>query len=201
MSMTDVDPDFLLAVSAKVRAGDADAYRQLFDALYGPLRRFAWSLVRDDAQAEDLVQEAFVRLWDRRASMDGDIPLRAWLYRTVRNLALNSRRDQATRTRLLDDPVSRDNPVVARPTPTPEDLTVDREINRQLSTLVQELPPRQREALLLSRVEGLSHVEVANTMGCAPRTVNNHLVAALNTLRRRLAELGTLVASLVGMLS
>lgn len=201
MSMTDVDSDFLLAVSAKVRTGDADAFRQLFDALYGPLRRFAWSLVRDDAQAEDLVQEAFVRLWDRRANMDGDTPLRAWLYRTVRNLALNSRRDRATRTRLLDDPVSQNHPVVARPAPTPEDLTVDREIHRQLNTLVQELPPRQREALLLSRVEGLSHVEVANTMGCAPRTVNNHLVAALSTLRRRLAELGTLVASLVGMLS
>lgn len=201
MSMTDVDSDFLLAVSAKVRAGDTDAYRQLFDVLYGPLRRFALSLVRDDAQAEDLVQEAFVRLWDRRASMDGDIPLRAWLYRTVRNLALNSRRDQATRTRLLDDPVSRDNPVVARPAPTPEDLTLDHEINRQVSALVQELPPRQREALLLSRVEGLSHAEVASTMGCAPRTVNNHLVAALSTLRRRLAELGTLVAALVGMLS
>ena len=199
--MTDVDADFPLSVAASVRAGDADAFRQLFDALYGPLRRLAWSLVRDDAHAEDLVQEAFVRLWDRRASMDPDVPLRAWLYRTVRNLALNARRDHATRARLLDDPVARDTAAVARPAPTPEDLSLDREMSRQVATLVQDLPPRQREALLLSRVEGLSHAEVASTMGCAPRTVNNHLVAALNTLRRRLAAQGTLVAALMGLLS
>lgn len=193
-------PDVSPALSAAIRGGDEGAFRQLFDGLYGPLLAFARSFTRDDAVAEDVVQEAFVRLWDRRERLDEEIPLRAWLFRTVRNLALNLRRDTATRERLLDDPLVTDTAAVPRPT-TAADLTVEgRELQAKVAALLQELPARQREALMLSRVEGLSHADVAAAMGCAPRTVNNHLVAALGTLRRRLADAGTLVAALVGWL-
>lgn len=199
--MSPVSPDALAELSARVRAGDAVAFRQLFDALYGPLLRFARALVRDESVAEDLVQEAFVRLWDRAASIEGDTPLRAWLYRTVRNLALNTRRDAATRQRLLADPAAYDSAATPRPLAAPDAEAEGGELDGQLTQWVQELPPRQREALLLTRVEGLSHAEVAATMGCAPRTVNNHLVAALGTLRRRLLEVGAMVASFVGVIT
>ncbi|MFN5203556.1 MAG: RNA polymerase sigma factor, partial [Gemmatimonas sp.] len=134
--------------------------------------------------------------WDRRQRLDEEIPLRAWLFRTVRNLALNIRRDDTTRARLLDDPAAVDSAAAPRAAALPDVATEGAELQDRVAVLVTELPNRQREALLLSRVEGLSHAEVAAAMGCAPRTVNNHLVAALSTLRRRLAEVGTLVASL-----
>lgn len=193
--MSSIPPDVLPALATAIRAGDESAFRQLFDALYGPLLGFASSFVRDDAVAEDVVQEAFVRLWDRRSRLEEDIPLRAWLFRTVRNLALNNRRDTTTRERLLDDPTVGDSAAAPRPAMAPDACTEGAELHRHVALLVTELPPRQREALLLSRVEGLSHSEVAATMGCAPRTVNNHLVAALATLRKRLADFGALVAS------
>lgn len=195
MSMSSLPPDVPPAQAAAIRAGDETAFRQLFDLLYGPLLGFARSIVRDEAVAEDVVQEAFVRLWDRRERLDEEIPLRAWLFRTVRNLALNFRRDTTTRERLLDDPAAADSAAVPRAMSAPDAATEGSDLQGRVSVLVAELPPRQREALLLSRVEGLSHAEVAAAMGCAPRTVNNHLVAALGTLRKRLAEVGTLVAS------
>jgi RNA polymerase sigma-70 factor (ECF subfamily) len=195
-SMSSFPPDVLPAQTAAIRAGDEDAFRQLFDALHGPLLGFASSFSKDDAVAQDVVQEAFVRLWDRRQRLDEEIPLRAWLFRTVRNLALNIRRDDTTRARLLDDPAAVDSAAAPRATALPDVATEGAELQDRVAVLVTELPNRQREALLLSRVEGLSHAEVAAAMGCAPRTVNNHLVAALSTLRRRLAEVGTLVASL-----
>ncbi len=201
MPLLEPSADELAALLTGVRQGDERAFRGLFDALYAPLRRFAFSLVRDEQAAEDLVQDAFVRLWDRRERLDAELAVRAYLFRIVRNLALNSRRDDATRRRLLEDPVAFDSAAVPRGFAAPDESSAGDELGSRLGTLVQELPPRQREALLLSRVEGLSHAEVAQAMGCAPRTVNNHLVAALQTLRRRLTDTGALVASVWGMLS
>lgn len=188
--------DELAPLLAGVRAGDERAYRALFDVLYAPLRRFAFTLVRDAAAAEDLVQDAFVRLWDRRERLDDACSVRAYLFRIVRNLAFNARRDAATQRRLLDDPVALDSAAVPRGFAAPDAAAAGEDLSGRLAGWLDELPPRQREALLLSRVEGLSHAEVAEAMGCAPRTVNNHLVAALATLRRRLLDAGTMVASL-----
>lgn len=195
--MSSFSPDDLSDLAARVRRGDELAFRQLFDALYGPLLRSACALVRDEAVAEDLVQEAFVRLWDWRGRLEAETPLRAWLFRTVRNLAFNLRRDATTRQQLLTDPLALASAASPRPAVSPDAGVSGDDLAVQLSTLLDNLPPRQREALILTRVEGLSHVEVADVMGCAPRTVNNHLVAALSTLRRRLAEAGTMAAALL----
>lgn len=192
-------PDASGHLVGRIRDGDERAFRELFDALYDPLLRFAQSLVRDAAMAEDLVQESFVRLWDRRDTFVPDQPLRAYLYRTVRNLSLNHLRDDQTRQRLLDDVTISASAAVPRSTLGPHDALAAQELGAELTRLIDRLPPRQREALTLSRLEGLSHDEVASVMGCAPRTVNNHLVAALSSLRRQLS--GALVASLAWMLT
>jgi len=195
MSLT--SPDDLADLAVRVRSGDEAAFRQLFDALYGPLRRSAVALVRDAAVAEDLVQEAFVRLWDWRTRLEAETPLRAWLFRTVRNLALNLRRDATSRQQLLTDPMALASAAAPRPAPSPDAGVAGDDLAAQVSALVDELPPRQREALLLTRVEGLSHAEVSEVMGCAPRTVNNHLVAALITLRRKLGDVGMMAGALL----
>ena len=192
-------PDAIAELTARIRDGDERAFRALFDALHGPLLRFALATVRDAAVADDLVQEAFVRTWDRRATLDVAQPLRAYLYRTVRNLAFNHLRNDQTRERLLDDVTVVDSAAVPRARISPQDRLAGLELGAELARLIRILPPRQREALTLSRIQGLSHDEVAHVMGCAPRTVNNHLVAALAALRRQLTS--ALVASLAWMLT
>lgn len=195
-----LSPDDLTALTLKVRAGDEAAFRRLFDALYDPLVRYAFSAVRDASLAEDLVQEAFVRLWDLRESLDVSLPVRAYLYRAVRNLCLNSRRNDGTRRRLIEETVVTETAAVPRAAVRPDDALDGAELQARLEALIDALPPRQREAIRLSRMEGLTHEEVAAAMGCAARTVNNHLVAALATLRQRLALSGLLVASLAWIL-
>lgn len=180
----------------RLAADDATALRALFDDTYEPLWRSVVRLVGDESIARDLAQDAFVRVWDRRASLDPTLSLRALLYRTVRNLALNQLRDDQTRRHLLEDPSAA--AIAARPrasVPADEQLEAA-ELARRLQQFIDELPPRQREALRLSRFDGLSHQEIADVMGCAPRTVNNHLVRALEQLRTRLAALGTVVSVL-----
>lgn len=179
----------------RMAADDATALRALFDSTYEPLWRSVVRLVGDEALARDLAQDAFVRIWDRRTTLDPALSLRALLYRTVRNLALNQLRDEQTRRHLLEDPESAS---VSRPRRAPSALQQleASELATRLQQFISELPPRQQEALRLSRFDGLSHQEIADVMGCAPRTVNNHLVRALEQLRTRLSTIGTVVSSM-----
>ena len=168
--------------SRRIADSDAAALEELFHAMHDALARYAERLVRDPAAAGDLVQEAFIRIWARRARLDASLSLRALLYRTVRNLAFNHVRDERTRERLLSE---RYEPEGWRD-PGPAARVEGRELRDQLERWIGELPARQREALMLSRVEGLSHDEIAAVLEVAPRTINNHLVRALRTLRDRL---------------
>ncbi|HMS03168.1 MAG TPA: RNA polymerase sigma-70 factor [Gemmatimonadaceae bacterium] len=195
MSDTTQDAARYAEWARRLAADDATALRALFEDTYEPLWRSVVRLVGDEAIARDLAQDAFVRVWDRRATLDPSLSLRALLYRTVRNLALNQLRDDQTRRQLLADPSAA--AIAARPRdPARADAHVEAaELAERIRAYIAELPPRQREALVLSRFDGLSHQEIADVMGCAPRTVNNHLVRALEHLRARLASLGTVVSA------
>ncbi len=174
------DPDPFVSWCRRLAASDEEALEELFRATHPALVRYAATFTHDPAAAGDLVQDAFVRIWERRTTLDPSRSLKALLYRTARNLALNWVRDRETRRHLLTD---------YRPDashePMPDAHTEGRELRRHLEAWIAALPERQREALLLSRFEGLSHDEIAEVMGISPRTVNNHLVKALRHLRDR----------------
>lgn len=172
------DADPFAAWCRRLAASDAGAFEELFRATHGALVRYATTFTHDHATAADLVQDAYVRIWERRTDLDPHRSLKALLYRTVRNLALNRARDHQTHRDLLTDY----EPEVYRE-PAPDAHAEGRELRRHLNTWIEALPERQREALTLSRFEGLSHDEIAEVMDVSPRTVNNHLVKALKHLR------------------
>ena len=163
----------------RIAASDVTAYEALFRALHPSLHRYAVGLTRDEASAADLVQEAFVRIWERRSTLDPERSVRALLYRSVRNLAFNAQRDR----QLHDEKHEELGTRVASP-PPPDAVTEGARFEEKLRAWIDALPPRQHEALVLSRYQGLSHDEIAEAMDVSPRTVNNHLVAALRTLRQ-----------------
>ncbi len=166
----------------RVVQSDQAAFEALFRAMRSGLVNYAVQITGDEATAADIVQEAFLRFWQRRAEHDPSGSVKALLFRTVRNLALNSVRDGKRRAKLLAE--GYEPPLRSAP---PPDLTLaGRELAGRLREWMDELPDRQREALTLSRFQGLSHEEVAAVMEVAPRTVNNHLVRALRTLKERL---------------
>lgn len=175
------ETDLFSVWARKIRASDSRAFEAFFRALHGPLVRYAESFVDDRAAAGDTVQDAFVRIWEGRQRLDPGQSLKAFAYRTVRNLCLNRIRDSRTRAGLLDE---RYEPPVVRDAP-PDAAMDGRDLARLLEEWIRELPDRQQEALRLSRFQGLSHEEVAEAMDVSPRTVNNHLVKALRTIRDR----------------
>lgn len=164
----------------RIAASDRKAFDRLFRSIYPALVRYAFRYVKNRAIAGDIVQDAFVKLWEKRRELDPSGSVKAYMYRIVRNRALNYIRDHSNESVGLEHA---------------EDIEVDPtiqvdgnadgsdELFQLLREWINELPERQREAFELSRFEGLDHEEIAGVMEVSPNTVNNHIVAALGNLR------------------
>lgn len=167
-------------------AGAADAersgesYRTLLAQHWGPLMRYAASILRSDEALEDVVQTAFVRLWEQRAPRDSQHDV-AFLYRTVRNLAFNERRWLRVRARWRAGVLSE---MWFAAEPDEEEAA-----ERRVRDAVAALPRRRREVFELARFHGLSYRQIADTLGLSPQTVANHMSAALHDLRDALRDL------------
>jgi len=165
-----------------VRQGDERAFASLMDRWWQPLVLYCRGVVKTDAACDDVVQEAFVRLWNRRSSWRPKSSVAAILYTIVRNRALNELRLLNTRQRHL----SIGRTVLNRRVYTPAEEAEGEEFRAALDRAIAELSPRRREVLLLCREERLSHAEVAEITGLTPQTIANYLFRALEELRSKL---------------
>lgn len=164
----------------RIKASDRDAFRAVFDRLHDPLARYALQITGRKVAAQDVVQYAFTTLWDIRDDLDPTESLEALLFRIVRNRAYNRVRNRQTRESKHDEIQRETEPVQ----PMPESEIDAERLEDALRDRIRDLPDRQREALVLSRFEDLSHDAIAEVMDISPRTVNNHIVSALKKLRR-----------------
>lgn len=177
-------PDVLEELCRRIKASDRDAFEEVFRMCRDELLRYVRGIVRRNTVANDLVQDVFVDLWGTREGLDPSRSLRAYLYGMARNRALRYLRD--TRTH------GRKHAILQREADgrtwngSGRERDVDSErLAVMLQRWIEELPERQREALLLSRYHELSHREIAAIMGISPRTVNNHIIRALKFLNDR----------------
>lgn len=165
----------------RLHRGDATALDELLQRYWRPLVLYASRFVDGDT-AEDVVQEAMLRIWHQRTEWTPSDRIQGFLYQITRNLALNERDRRTVRDRWsasqLREPRDR--------VPTPLDDLQRQELAEILDRVIQELPPRRRETFVLSRYHGLSYGEIAEIMDVSPQTVANQMSAALDDLRTRL---------------
>ena len=164
------------------RASDTTAFSALLQRWWSPLVRYSTRIVGDSESAEDVTQEAFIRLWEQRAKWRPRSSVRAILYTIVRNLALNQRKSKASQVqRLFGQPVD-----IVSGLPSAQDRLEGDEFGSALAHAISRLPARQREVLTLSRFDGMSRSEIAEVTGLSPQTVANYMAAALSSLRATL---------------
>jgi RNA polymerase sigma-70 factor (family 1) len=173
---------------ARVRDGlaPAAAFDKLFRELYEPLVRSAYRLTGSQPAAEDVVHEVFLAYWNRPADAALAVSPRSYLYRAVRNRALNAlRSDRTARTVPLGDA-----DCVAEGALADADGDREREgadaLTSALARAVGMLPERARLVFTLSREHGMTYPEIADTLGISVRTVETQISRALVTLRRTL---------------
>jgi RNA polymerase sigma-70 factor (ECF subfamily) len=178
-----VAAESLMQASPEAPAAHDDATARLYADCYPELIRFLKRVSSDAAQAEDLAQEAGIRLiaLARREPVENP---RAFLFHAAANLA----RDQLRRRMVADGHAALQ--MLPEPALGADHVASAREEVAVVAKEIQNLPRRAREVLLLARVEGLAQKEIAARLGLAPKTVENHLTRALAQLTARLRRGG-----------
>jgi RNA polymerase sigma-70 factor (ECF subfamily) len=186
------DPD--VALMLRVQAGDEGAYRDLFTK-YGPrVLQYARRIVGSEARAEEVTQDVFVQVFRFRQRYRPEARFATWLFTIATNLCLNELRrpERHLRVDIWDRPdgmEDREGPPLPDPAAfTPEEGAASRELAMALEQAIGELPPKQRAALLLSRVDGLAYRDVGEALGCSEGAVKALLFRATHTLKDRLRE-------------
>jgi len=195
---------------AAARAGDESVFSTLVERYRRELQVHCYRMLGSFEDAEDLVQETFLRAWRKRASFQGRSTLRAWLYRIATNACLDALERRPRRVLSYQVAPAAD-PLVATPPPAdlpwlqpypdrllegiatsdeePEAVVVAREtIELAFLVAIQQLPPRQRAVLILRDVVGWSAKETASLLETNVVAVNSALQRARATLRRHLPE-------------
>lgn len=167
---------------ARVADGDEAAFRVLVDRHVGSLTGVARRMLADGAEAEDVAQETFVRLWRSAGDLEiGGPGVRPWLMRVATNLCLDRLR---ARRRLQVDADVPETPVSAVQARGLE----EQQLSERVETALAALPERQRSALVLFHYEGLSQMEVAEAMDVSEEAVESLLARARRALRGSLAN-------------
>ena len=162
------------------RRAEDDALAGLVDQYAGSLYRVAYSVLRNPADAEDAVQEAFLRVLRHRDSLGEVRDHRVWLIRIVWNIVLDRKRRAKTR------PETDDVAELARVLPSTglsaEQLAAAAQHHAHVLACVEQLPPKERDVLMLSAFEELSSVEIATVLGITESSVRSRLFRARNLM-------------------
>jgi RNA polymerase sigma-70 factor (ECF subfamily) len=184
------DADIML----RVREGDDTGFSFLIEKYRKPIINFMYRMVHNQAVAEELAQEVFLRVYRSRQTYRAEAKFTTWLYRIATNLGVNHARDtkyeRSAQTVYLDqpDPETGTTPDVADAHATAEEELVRDERMRAIRKHVMALPERQRNAVLMHKYQGLDYREIGAVLKLSESATKSLLFRAYQTLRERLKE-------------
>lgn len=161
-------------------------YKSFFYLHYRPLCNLAWRIVRDLDEAEDVVQEVFIKVWNIRETLDDKNNVKSYIYTMVRNQALDSIKKKATKLRIISE-------IAAFRDEVEKDQFFESDVDKyllidQLYVSIRQLPPKCREVFTLSKIKGLTYSQIAEKMNISVKTVENHIGKGLKILRQNLGN-------------
>ena len=166
----------------KLREGDADSFEKLYHKHFSRLYNFCNSLTQSKADSDEIVQETFIKIWEKRSSIDPEGNFSAYAYTIARN-KIYKRSIQRIKKFDVEQHYALMLPL--RSHITDDDVNY-RSLKKIINELVGQLPKMQKKVFTLSRVNGLSNREIASQLQLSISTVENHIHLALKSLKRRL---------------
>jgi RNA polymerase sigma-70 factor (ECF subfamily) len=176
------------ALLEQVARGDRDAVMHLYDRFAGAVMAVSLRVTGNRAEAEDIVQEVFARVWREAATFDRSRgSAAAWIVTLTRNRAIDVIRSRSRRARHEDDQ-SAEEPVVTEAIATPEVQVVDAQRAEAVRQALDSLRPEQRQVIELAYFGGLSHSEIAERLQQPLGTVKTRIAQSVKRLRDALGR-------------
>lgn len=164
--------------------GDQTAFELLFRFYYPGLVTFVSQIILDRDEAEEIVQDFFVKLWTGRNGIQKSSSLKSYFFVSVKNRAFNYLKKEQIRDRTL----SQLKELIEKDFLFQPDLFVESELQQQIAQAMEKLPARTREIFMMSRFKGSSNDEIASQLDLSKRTVETQISNALKILRNELQE-------------
>ncbi len=180
------------AALARAKAGDRDAFRVLVERHSRFLFRLAFRMTGNEQDAEDVVQESFLRAYRQLGKFDQRASFATWMHRIASNYSLDLMRSRERRRERTQPPdPEMDDPILsARATdPTPERQAMSGEVRDRIAEAMKELSAAERAAFVLRHFEGMRIDEVSRLLGCQPGAAKHTVFRAVRKLRRALEPL------------
>ncbi|WP_017259074.1 RNA polymerase sigma-70 factor [Pedobacter arcticus] len=181
-----IDNELLISI----RNDDRFAFNTIYNQYWSKLYLFAYNILRNREAAEDIVQDIFIQLWQKRADVHID-NLQNYLYTAVRYQVFRSIRDGKNRTNLLERFLK------FSPQVEIESVLFEKEINQRLDESIALLPARCKEIFTLSRKEHLSIKEISKRLEISPKTIENQITIAIRRVRANMTDLFTWLVFLI----
>jgi RNA polymerase sigma-70 factor (ECF subfamily) len=167
-----------------VQAGDFSPASEIYDRYSSRIYNFAFRFLRNSEAAEDATQEVFVKMLKHANQFHGDAKLSTWLFSITANWCRDYLRKADNKTKESDDVLL----TLAAPSDqSPERNLEKREDEQRIRKALSALTPEQREAILLSRYQGMSYAEIAQISGCSEGAVKTRVFRAMETLKKALS--------------
>jgi len=166
-----------IQIYTDLKKGDIQAFQIIFDAYSAGIFNLAFRILKNREQAEEIVQETFLKLWINRQQVDDAKELWSYIYVIAKRLCFNQ-------LRVMKYDMMAQQELIKNMTILSEDSSNSlAEIHKILKESVELLPERQRQVWIMSREEGKSYNEIADELGISPNTVKNTIVQTLKKLR------------------
>ena len=167
----------------RVKKGDISSFDTLYKHYYKKVYLFAKGILKSHEDAENIVQEVFIKIWKKHKELDENQSFESFIFTISYNTSISLIRKKFSEKSFLEEWFRRiqDKMQVVN--------EVDyNDLNDRVKKLIDQLPPRRRQVYMMSREEGLTYIEISKKLGISVNTVENHIAASLKFLRQHLED-------------
>lgn len=176
-------------LTAGLRRGKEEAFAYVFRMYYSPLLNYAGRILKDVEAANDVVQECFCRLYERRRELRKELQVRPYLYKSVYNACMDAIKHQKVESNYINQELLDFYFSKGVETPEAEQALLDEDLKGAIQDAINKLPERCREIFVLSKVDGLSNKQIAEQLNISMKTVEAQMTTAFVRLRKELGWL------------
>lgn len=176
-------------LTAGHRRGKEEAFAYVFRMYYSPLLNYAGRILKDVEAANDVVQECFCRLYERRRELRKELQVRPYLYKSVYNACMDAIKHQKVESNYINQELLDFYFSKVVETPEAEQALLDEDLKGAIQDAINKLPERCREIFVLSKVDGLSNKQIAEQLNISMKTVEAQMTTAFVRLRKELGWL------------